>query len=155
SMNAEGEVLEMPNAKGELSVQVGSMRLRVPASECLYPARTTAPKKQKSHKKYTMKPTTAPLEGQNAKQFVAVQTASNTCDLRGQRVDEALDAAEAFLDQAYRQEMAAVYIIHGHGTGALKQAIRELCQRSSYVMEYRPGNAREGGDGVTVLQLLP
>ena len=65
--------------------------------------------------------------------------------------DEALDAADAFLDRAMKDDFGVAFIIHGHGTGALKSAIRGYVTDSPYVADSRPGQRGEGGDGVTVV----
>jgi DNA mismatch repair protein MutS2 len=84
---------------------------------------------------------------------VAIQTASNSLDVRGQRADEALTELEAFLDRTALEGADTVFIIHGHGTGALRKAVREFLATSPYVERYRPGGAGEGGDGVSVVSL--
>lgn len=76
-----------------------------------------------------------------------------TLDLRGYRVEEALDEVERYLDKASLANLSPVYIIHGHGTGALKQAVREFLKTSPYVAKFRPGNDTEGGDGVCVVDI--
>jgi len=78
---------------------------------------------------------------------------SNTLDLRGMRVEEALDELEAYLDKASLANLSPVYIIHGHGTGALKSAVREFVSTSPYVAKYRIGEDAEGGDGVCVIDI--
>lgn len=78
---------------------------------------------------------------------------SQTLDLRGYRCEEALDTIEAYLDKASLLNLSPVYIIHGHGSGALKQAIREYLSASPYVAKYRSGEAAEGGDGVSVVDI--
>lgn len=78
---------------------------------------------------------------------------SNTLDLRGERVEEALDELEAYLDKASLANLTPVYIIHGHGTGALKSAVREFVSSSPYVAKYRVGEDAEGGDGVCVIDI--
>jgi len=78
---------------------------------------------------------------------------SQTLDLRGYRVEEALDELEAFLDKASLVNLTPVYIIHGHGTGALKSAVRDFVAHSPYVAKYRVGEAAEGGDGVCVVDI--
>ncbi len=78
---------------------------------------------------------------------------SSTLDLRGHRVEEALDELEGFLDEASLANLTPVYVIHGHGTGALKSAIRDFLTTSPYVAKFRPGEAAEGGDGVSVIDL--
>ena len=84
---------------------------------------------------------------------MAFQNAGNTLDLRGHRVDEALAKMEAFLDRAALDGRSPVFIIHGHGTGALRAAVREQLARSVYVRRSQPGGKGQGGDGVTVIEL--
>ena len=78
---------------------------------------------------------------------------SNTLDLRGQRAEEALDNLESYLDEASLANLSPVYIIHGHGTGVLKTAVREFVSTSPYVAKYRVGEEAEGGDGVCVIDI--
>lgn len=78
---------------------------------------------------------------------------SNTLDLRGYRVEEALDSLEIFLDKASLVNLTPVYIIHGHGTGALKSAVRDFIATSPYVAKFRFGEPSEGGDGVSVIDI--
>lgn len=77
----------------------------------------------------------------------------NTLDLRGYRVEEALDSLEFFLDKASLVNLTPVYVIHGHGTGALKKAVQDFLATSPYVAKYRFGEAAEGGDGVSVIDI--
>lgn len=83
----------------------------------------------------------------------ALRLPGNTLDLRGQRVDEALDAIEAFLDKAALAGRDHVFVLHGHGTGAMKQAVRQHLPRSGYVEAWAPANADQGGDAYTVAAL--
>lgn len=78
---------------------------------------------------------------------------SNTLDLRGERVEDALDKLEMYLDKASLANLSPVYVIHGHGTGALKSAVREFLSTSPYVAKYRVGEDTEGGDGVSVIDI--
>jgi DNA mismatch repair protein MutS2 len=77
----------------------------------------------------------------------------NTLDLRGERVHEAESQVERFLDESCRNHLPNAFIIHGHGTGALKQVVRDLLAMSPYVESFRPGERGEGGDGVTMVTL--
>ncbi|MBH0201037.1 MAG: hypothetical protein HP496_01730 [Nitrospira sp.] len=74
-------------------------------------------------------------------------------DVRGQAADEALDQVVAALDRATVDGAPFLRIIHGHGTGRLKTVLREYLKASPYVVEFRPGDRAEGGDGVTVAKL--
>jgi DNA mismatch repair protein MutS2 len=84
---------------------------------------------------------------------LATPSGSNTLDLRGQRADEALDAIEPYLDRAALDGRSPIFIIHGHGTGALRKQVRAYLDRSPYVARWAPGDPRQGGDGVSVVQL--
>jgi DNA mismatch repair protein MutS2 len=84
---------------------------------------------------------------------VFVRSDSNTLDLRGMRVEEALTKLDQFVDQIILSETSPAMIIHGHGTGALKQAVRDSLSTSRYPIEFRPGEIYEGGDGVTLVSL--
>jgi DNA mismatch repair protein MutS2 len=83
----------------------------------------------------------------------APQTRANTVDVRGMRADEALNELQNCLDRAAMEEAGTIFVIHGHGTGALRKAVREYLATSPYVERFRPGGAGEGGDGVSVISL--
>lgn len=83
----------------------------------------------------------------------AVPTAANTLDLRGRRADDVLDEVVAYLDRAALDGRSPVFIIHGHGTGALKKIVRSYLASSPYVHRFAPGSRGQGGDGVTVVEL--
>jgi DNA mismatch repair protein MutS2 len=84
---------------------------------------------------------------------VALQSRANTLDLRGQRADDALAELEAFLDRTALEGADTVFVVHGHGTGALRKAVREYLATSAYVARFRAGGVGEGGDGVSVVSL--
>jgi DNA mismatch repair protein MutS2 len=75
-------------------------------------------------------------------------------DLIGQRVEPALEALERYLDQAALAGRAEVRVIHGHGSGRLRRAVREALGAHPAVNSHRSGGSREGGDGATVVKLL-
>jgi DNA mismatch repair protein MutS2 len=83
---------------------------------------------------------------------VAVQIAAEL-NLIGQRVDDALDESDKFLDRALLEGKQAVRIIHGFGTGTLRKAVREHLRKHPAVRSWRPGAENEGGDGATVVEL--
>ncbi len=83
---------------------------------------------------------------------VHVAVGPNTLDLRGYRVEDAFPAIEAFFD-THTNRTGVVFLLHGHGTGALKQGLRHWLPTSHYVRNFRPANAEEGGDALTVVHL--
>ena len=77
----------------------------------------------------------------------------NTLDLRGKRLDEALDALPTFLDRMTMEARPVAFILHGHGTGVLKKAVRDWLPRSQYIDSWRPCDPGEGGDAYTIVGL--
>lgn len=139
-LHKTGEVLAIkPNG---VRVRTGALTLTVQASELqrLSPDEAPAPPKR------------PPAAGQPTS-GTTVRIASNTLDLRGQRVDEALAEADRFFDRAVLQGHDVVYLLHGHGTGALKNQIRKWLRTNAYVERYAPANAEQGGDAYTLVVL--
>jgi DNA mismatch repair protein MutS2 len=84
---------------------------------------------------------------------VPIQTSENTIDLRGLRAHEAIAMAEQFLDRSLGAGRKVAFLIHGHGTGALRDSVRDALRGSRYIEKMRGGEPGEGGDGVTVVWL--
>ncbi len=82
-----------------------------------------------------------------------IQTQYNSSDLRGLKVDEAIKKLDSDLDKMTRNGINTAVVIHGHGTGVLKEAVREWLKVSFHVKNFRPGEYGEGGDGVTIVLL--
>ena len=82
-----------------------------------------------------------------------LRTQSNTLDLRGERVEEALQKVDFFLDRMIQNGGSIAYILHGHGTGALKKAVREWLHHCPLIESYRPASDGEGGDAFTWVSL--
>jgi DNA mismatch repair protein MutS2 len=74
-------------------------------------------------------------------------------DLRGQRAEDALEALDRYIESAYLAGLPFVRIIHGKGTGRLRQVVREALKQSAHVKNFEMGQDNEGGDGVTVARL--
>lgn len=145
-LNKDVEILEV--AGDEVLVAAGALKMRVPVAEL------AGSRKGKPQSKFPSAPAAKQQRSIQKAEEAAPQavTASNfRCDVRGMRADEALREVEQFLDRIFRSGEESALIIHGHGTGALKQAIRDYLANSPYVRLYRPGEGHEGGDGVTVV----
>jgi DNA mismatch repair protein MutS2 len=126
-----------------VAVQVGALKLTVEAEELRLPPRGA-----------TGAARGGPAgERPSQRAHAAVRTAANSLDVRGERVDAAIALVEKFLDDALRGAEDAVFVIHGHGTGALRAALREHLGTVPGVARLRPGTPEEGGDGVTVVTL--
>jgi len=81
----------------------------------------------------------------------AMRIQSNTVDLRGMRVDEAIDAVEHGIDRAIAEGVDVIFVLHGHGTGALKSAVRQALRGHTVVKSFAPANVDQGGDAYTVV----
>jgi DNA mismatch repair protein MutS2 len=75
-------------------------------------------------------------------------------NLIGKTVDQAMDDVQSYLDRASRSGRASVRIVHGHGSGALRKAIRDFLAKSDYEMKFRTGTKQEGGEGCTVIEFI-
>ena len=91
--------------------------------------------------------------GIGALQLSRARTVASSLDLRGARVDEALDALSRYLDDASLAGLEQVTIVHGLGTGALRDAVRTQAGSHPLVRSFRPGERGEGGDGATIVRL--
>jgi DNA mismatch repair protein MutS2 len=145
-VTSSGTVATILDVEGDkLRLQVGSIKLvlrsaDVEAARAAAPARKPAPPLRR-------KPAAAsPLP-------VAVRTPQNTLDLRGERVDAGLDKVDAFLDRMLNTGEQLGFVLHGHGTGAMKLAVRSHLQASSYVEHSSPADADSGGDAFTIFWL--
>jgi DNA mismatch repair protein MutS2 len=74
-------------------------------------------------------------------------------DLRGARVDEALELLDRYVDDAAHAGAGRVTVVHGHGSGAIRDAVRRALSDHPLVQEWRPGDRNEGGDGATIVTL--
>ncbi|MBI5480540.1 MAG: Smr/MutS family protein [Deltaproteobacteria bacterium] len=82
-----------------------------------------------------------------------MRTVDNTLDLRGERVDDAIRMTEKFIDQALQADREVIFLLHGHGTGVLRAALREHLAGLVSVRSLRAGVPEEGGDAVTVVEV--
>ncbi len=134
-------VLSLPDKNNYISVQMGNFKTKIKCDK-LAPYDSAFEKKENvyrpsSFEKFELRKTNI----------------SSTLDLRGYKVEDALDSLEFYLDKASLANLACVTIIHGHGTGALKSAVRDFLSTSPYVAKFRPGEDAEGGDGVSVVDI--
>lgn len=133
-------LLSLPDKNDNVFVQMGLIKTKIKKDKLAF---------------YDSKLVSKPMKKFRPKESFQLQRhdMSNTLDLRGYRVEEALDSLEFFLDKASLVNLNPVYIIHGHGTGALKSSIQEFLSTSPYVAKYRFGEPAEGGDGVSVVDV--
>ncbi|MBI3173766.1 MAG: endonuclease MutS2 [Chloroflexi bacterium] len=140
SLAAEGVVTALGEADAE--VQIGSVRLRAKLSDL---SRKSGEPVEEAPK----------VKVREAASTLARASSSPgiELDLRGQMADDALDKLDRYLEQAYLTGLLWVRIIHGKGTGKLRQAVRDMLRGHAYVSSYEEGGDKEGGAGVTVAKL--
>jgi len=140
SMNLNGTVSTLPDAKGNLFVQMGILRSQVHMSDLdLLPEEASTVSKKSGSSSGSIK----------VGKSLSVSTELN---LIGLRVDEAMPILDKYLDDAYLAHVPKVRIIHGRGTGALKQAVQTMLRKNKNVASYRGGEYTEGGYGVTIVE---
>jgi DNA mismatch repair protein MutS2 len=127
---------------------MGAMRSKVPLADLVPLTR-----KQRGAQPGFRKTAAEKLRRAEEVRAAPAASAQPLLDLRGLRVDEALHALEEELDRRLREGAEEVHVLHGHGSGALKSAIREHLARSPYVRRARAGESHEGGDAITVAEL--
>jgi DNA mismatch repair protein MutS2 len=143
-LGTEGVVLEVHD--GQATVQLGPLKTKVALGDLAPIARQVAQAGFRKSRKER-------LDRAEQARAAPVEVRVPLVDLRGMRVDEALRTLELELDRHLRAGEETVHVLHGHGSGALKAAVREHLARSPYVTRARPAESHEGGDGVTVAQL--
>ncbi|BAJ65026.1 endonuclease MutS2 [Anaerolinea thermophila] len=150
SLGMQGVITALGEEDAE--VQVGNLRVRARLSDLQKPgqkdaAEPAAPVKAAARGRTTLK-TAAPAEVS-----VYYPSPGMEIDLRGQLAEDALDALERYLEAAVLAGLPFVRIIHGKGTGKLRQVIRQALDASPHVKSHSPGEDREGGEGVTIARL--
>ncbi|MCY4625048.1 MAG: Smr/MutS family protein [Chloroflexi bacterium] len=149
------QVMAAPDDRGMLEVAVGVLRAQVPLDHVLHRDPAAAQAAESTRKRYTRKsqpmPSTEP-NGESPAVSALQQLPAAQLDLRGMRVDEALDRLPPFLDRALQDGHARVRVVHGMGTGALRAAVREWLQSSSMVSRWSPTEGRTA-DGATDVDL--
>ena len=142
-LNQQVTILSLPDKNDTLYIQMGLIKTKIKKNKLAV------------YNPQLAKKTNLPLTALKKDSSFSVKKydISNKLDLRGVRVEEALDELENYLDRASLANLSPIYVIHGHGTGALKAAVREYLSTSPYVAKYRPGEDSEGGDGVSVIDI--
>lgn len=141
-VRGEAVLVELPDRRGRVAVRVGGARMTVAAARVSGVASGEPP---------AVPPSASPA--------VEVERSADAapgleCDLRGLRVDEALDRAQGHLDRLLGGGQRRIRFIHGHGTGALRSAVRAWLRERPEVADFEPGSPAEGGNGVTVVTLV-
>ncbi len=138
SLDRPGHILETNEEDGDAEVQIGVVRMRLPLSD--------------------LEPTEAPEEQENRMRLGEIarmkgETLSERLNIRQHTVEEALPRLAKYLDDVLLAGGNHATILHGRGTGTLRDAVRDYLEKHPQVESWRPGHGSEGGDGITVALL--
>ncbi|MEG0662389.1 MAG: Smr/MutS family protein, partial [Anaerovoracaceae bacterium] len=140
TLGQNGEILTLPDEKGDLTVKVGMLKARVNVDDL---------KLIKEGKRKLPKPKANYGSLYKSK----AQGIAPTTNVQGQSLEDALDHVAKYLDDVFMAGLDEVTIIHGRGGGVLMKGIREDLKKNKHVSSFRKGNYNEGGDGVTLVKL--
>jgi DNA mismatch repair protein MutS2 len=141
SMNLDGIVLTLPNAKGDLSVQMGILKTQTNIRDLTLIAEATLSKDGSALQK----------TGSGSIKMSKSFSVSPEINLIGKTTDEAVALLDKYLDDAYLAHLPQCRVVHGRGTGALRKAVHQHLKRLNYIKEFRLGEFGEGDSGVTIV----
>jgi DNA mismatch repair protein MutS2 len=138
SINQTGNIISMPNKEKSVQVQVGIMKMNFKISD-LEPTE----KNEKKQKNYSY----------SKEHSIDIKSVSSEINVIGQNVEEACFSIDKYLDTCTINGLHTVRIVHGKGTGALRNGIHQFLKNHPHVQSYRMGTFGEGEMGVTVVEL--
>jgi DNA mismatch repair protein MutS2 len=141
SIDQDGIVTSM--GEDEIEVQIGMLRVRARRSDVIRKGEPEAEEQLPTPKPGQGKITLPPTH----------ESPGMEMDMRGQRVDEGLDALDRYLEKAYLSGLPFVRIIHGKGTGRLRESVRDALRNSPFIDRFESGGDKEGGEGVTIAHI--
>ena len=139
TLNLKGTVTSLPNAKGDLYVQMGILKSVVNIKNLEILEEEKPKQKQQQSSSYKAN-------------FMKSATISPEINLLGKTVDEAINELDKYLDDAYLSKLTQVTIIHGKGTGALRSAVQSYLRKQKHIKSFRSGVYGEGEAGVTIVE---
>ncbi len=139
-LNKKGVVLTEPGVQGDVQVRAGNLKINVNLSDLRLLEPTSEAERELNIK-------TGSYIKRNSKSI------SPKLDIRGERVEEALEKVDKYLDEAFLEGLSEVCLIHGKGSGVLRSAITEFLSEHQQVMSSQTGKEGEGGWGVTIVKL--
>lgn len=141
TLDQAGEVLSLPDEKGDLTVKIGIMKANINLKDLMVLESEPKEKPQNKGSRY------------GSLYKAKAQSISVSINVQGKNLDDAEYEVDKYLDDAYMAGLREVTIIHGRGEGILKDGLRQLFRRHKHVASYRKGRYNEGGEGVTIVTL--
>ncbi len=140
TLDQNGEIVGLPDEKGNLMVQVGIMKIGVKLQDIMMIDHPKPKKKTRA-------------SGYGNLYRKKAQNITTSIDVRGKNLDDAVMDVEKYIDDAFISGLEEVTVIHGRGEGILRKGLHEMLKRHKNVKSFRKGSYNEGGDGVTVIKL--
>ncbi len=140
SLGEKGSVLSLPDSKGDMMVQIGSLKMKVNI-ENITLVKENVTEKQREKVKYSR---------MFAAKSMSVPTSVNVI---GKNLDEAADIVEKYIDDAFMAGLENVTVIHGRGAGILREGLAKVLKKNKHVQSIRKGGYHEGGDGATIVTI--
>lgn len=150
SLQMDGVITAL--GQSEIEVQMGNLRLRARPEEIERPGSPPPAETPPAPPAASPRSLSAPRQ-KASRPVVFSPSPGMELDLRGQRADEALEALQRYLESAYLSGMPFVRIIHGKGTGKLRQSVRDFLKQNELVTGWETGLESEGGEGITIVHL--
>ena len=142
--NTEGTVTSLPDNKGSITAKAGMLDLKVPVDTVRLVEKTKQDKIRVNGK---------PMGSATAQTTKAPPSGSGKLDIRGLDSQEAMLELDRFIDRSVVQRLQTITIVHGKGTGVLREAVSQNLRTNKYIANYRLGGFGEGGDGATIAEL--
>ena len=142
TLNQAGEILTLPDDKGELQVKIGIMKVNINIEDLMFMETESDKKSGKGG------------SGRYGRLYKSkAQAISMSVNVQGKNLEDAVMDVDKYLDDAYIAGLKEVTVIHGIGEGILKDGLRKVFKNHKLVASYRKGKYNEGGDGVTIVTL--
>jgi len=154
-LGTTGILLENLEGRKQVSIRVGAQTIKTAPSALRLATSSAMGKSSQTQKRMDgegSSPTSQILSNTPASS-PATGLYQHELDIRGTRLENAMELTIAALDHALVTQAKYLKVIHGQGSGALRSGIRKLCETSPYIQSFRAGDPTEGGDGVTVIEL--
>lgn len=142
TLGQNGNILSLPDSKGDLTVQIGNLKVNANLKNLMLLDQTSNKKAT-----YKQKPKYATIYKTKA------QSIALSINVRGKLLEEAVAEVDKYIDDAFIAKLEKVTIIHGRGEGILRRGIQDMLKRHKGVLEFRDGSFNEGGNGVTVVTI--
>lgn len=141
SLDQNGEIMSLPDDKGNMTVQMGILKATVNIKDIMLIDEVKKPKPAPKQRNYS------------SMYQAKAMNMSTTINVRGQNLDDAVMNVDKYLDDAFMAGLKEVTVIHGRGEGILRTGLQQMMKRHKHVKAFRKGAYNEGGDGVTIVQL--